>query len=251
MVIEDALLPFFGKQITYYALMALLGCAASTIMAIVYAVRVKTEVRQAFVSTAIIYLLGACATFFSASTPALLRPFGVILGTVGVTAVYVLLSKWWHQPTLAVFSAFTLPMYLGFTKFGCFFTGCCYGLPTKGDFSVTYGFHTVCGHTGTPLFPLQLFTALLLVGLAIIVLVIGFVRKQITMPYLPLALMLMMYLGCACLGDPNANRMILNGINFALILFWLITAITVGGTIGYILRKRRCHKEDFKEERKK
>ncbi len=56
----------------------------------------------------------------------------------------------------------SMPLLYGISKLGCFFAGCCYGLPYNGFFSVTYS-----SGLNIPLFPIQLLESLVFIGLFI------------------------------------------------------------------------------------
>lgn len=71
---------------------------------------------------------------------------------------------------------FCVPLAHGFGRVGCFMAGCCYGIPYKGIFAVTYP-EVSFGPSGMACFPIQLFEALLLWLLSLIVYVVS-VRKR-------------------------------------------------------------------------
>ena len=60
------------------------------------------------------------------------------------------------------YTTLSLPLIYSFTKIGCFFTGCCYGIPYEGIFSVTYP-HVI----NRPLLPIQLIEVIIFFALFI------------------------------------------------------------------------------------
>jgi len=75
--------------------------------------------------------------------------------------------------------ATVLPLGHAFGRVGCFFGGCCYGMPYDGIFSYTYE-GPLIGQTpiGVPLFPVQLFEAGCLVLIFSAMMVIFFKTKE-------------------------------------------------------------------------
>ena len=62
----------------------------------------------------------------------------------------------------------SMPLLYGVSKLGCFFAGCCYGIPYDGFLSVTY-----TAGLNIPLFPIQLLESLVFIGLFIGLLLIN------------------------------------------------------------------------------
>lgn len=87
--------------------------------------------------------------------------YGGLIG--GILGIYIYTRKY-KLPTIDYFdtAASVVPLGHAFGRVGCFFAGCCYGMPYSGRFSVTYT--TTAGMTplNTPLFPVQLLEASLL-----------------------------------------------------------------------------------------
>lgn len=82
---------------------------------------------------------------------------GGILGMFAYTHMYKL-------PTIDYFdaAASVVPLGHAFGRVGCFFAGCCYGMPHDGKFSVVYTETAGMTPLNTPLFPIQLVEAFLL-----------------------------------------------------------------------------------------
>ena len=78
--------------------------------------------------------------------------------------VILIFTRMYKMPTIDYFdtAASVVPLGHAFGRVGCFFAGCCYGMPYSGKFSVVYT--TTAGMTplNTPLFPIQLVESILL-----------------------------------------------------------------------------------------
>ena len=85
---------------------------------------------------------------------------GLIGGILGI----LIFTRMYKMPTIDYFdtAASVVPLGHAFGRVGCFFAGCCYGMPYSGKFSVVYT--TTAGMTplNTPLFPIQLVESILL-----------------------------------------------------------------------------------------
>ena len=91
--------------------------------------------------------------------------------------------------TLKFFDLFALVMPLGHAigRVGCFYSGCCYGMHYDGPFSVEYTKTLGMTPLNTPLFPIQLIEALLLMILFSVLMFMYFKMRKaglITATYL-------------------------------------------------------------------
>lgn len=86
---------------------------------------------------------------------------GAILGSTGALAFYLYYKK---IPLLSLLDRISLyaPLAQSFGRVGCFFAGCCYGLPTTLRLSVTYNHPNNLAPLNCALHPSQLYSALLL-----------------------------------------------------------------------------------------
>lgn len=78
---------------------------------------------------------------------------GVPLGTA---------LMWWRgMPILATWDAFAtaFPIGHGITRIGCFFAGCCWGLPSASPWAVTYTHDLAIGPHDVAVHPVQLYEA--------------------------------------------------------------------------------------------
>ena len=100
---------------------------------------------------------------------------GLAGGLVGIL-VYAKQFRMRIEKLLEIYAT-VLPLGHAFGRLGCFFAGCCYGMPYDGKFSCTY--HVSIGNTPTniSLFPIQLAEA---IGLVIIfsLLLIVYLKTQ-------------------------------------------------------------------------
>lgn len=90
-----------------------------------------------------------------------LSVLGAILGATGALATYLRYKKIPLLPLLDRISLYT-PIAQSFGRLGCFFAGCCYGLPTDFAFSVTYTHPNNLAPLNCALHPSQLYSAILL-----------------------------------------------------------------------------------------
>ena len=93
-----------------------------------------------------------------------------ILGTIiGVIAFLLVYFAWYRTPVLPLldfFSAYA-PIIQGFGRIGCFLAGCCYGKSSTMPWAITYTNSAVEAPLCIALHPSQLYSALLLFGIAI------------------------------------------------------------------------------------
>ena len=83
--------------------------------------------------------------------------FGAVLG------VYIY-CKHFKVPIMPIISIFTplIPFVHGFGRIGCFFAGCCYGIPYSGPFAIQFPYNVQSPQLSlVPRFPVQLLEALL------------------------------------------------------------------------------------------
>ncbi len=68
--------------------------------------------------------------------------------------------------------ALALPPVVAVQKVACFLAGCCHGRPTSLPWGVTFPADSLCATPGVPLHPLQLYDALLALGIGVVLLVV-------------------------------------------------------------------------------
>src|SRR6266404_819732 len=88
--------------------------------------------------------------------------------------------------------AFLLPPVFSVQKVGCFLAGCCFGCETSMPWAVVFPEDSVCKLAGVPIHPLQIYDALLPLGILITIALADRVGGNTTRPFL-LPLMVGMY----------------------------------------------------------
>lgn len=168
----------FGRLVAYYGLMILLGIFASIPLAYfqVRRFRLKADDLVVICGIGIFFgIIGAKALYLFVSrefidvsmladlsyTASLLNGGFVFLGGVAAgfpAAIFCSRKlKISVQPYIQACMG-CIPIVHGFGRIGCFLTGCCYGIPYSGFFSVVYT-QSQFAPNGTGLFPVQLLEA--------------------------------------------------------------------------------------------
>lgn len=90
-----------------------------------------------------------------------LSVLGAILAAIGALVVYLYCKK---IPPLLLLDRISLyiPLAQGFGRLGCFFAGCCYGLPTNHWIAITYSHPNHLAPLDCALHPSQLYAAAIL-----------------------------------------------------------------------------------------
>ncbi len=178
--------PFFtilGREIPVYGVFYFFGIGIA-VLAAIFLSRGRLpsyEIVYSAVYTVLGAVAGAKILFIAVSFPEILAlkiPFLSVLkggfvfygGLIGGIVGLLLYCKQFHLPffSFADLYAAVLPLGHAFGRLGCFFAGCCYGMPYVGPFSVTY--HQTLGDTplNIPLFPIQLLEAVALIVLFVL-----------------------------------------------------------------------------------
>ena len=102
---------------------------------------------------------------------------GLIGGAIGI----IIYTKMYKLSTLKFFDLYAVVLPLGHAigRIGCFYSGCCYGMPYDGIFSCVYTKTLGMTPLNTPLLPIQLIEALLLFILFVVSIII-FLKKPKT-----------------------------------------------------------------------
>jgi phosphatidylglycerol---prolipoprotein diacylglyceryl transferase len=88
--------------------------------------------------------------------------------------------------------AFLLPPIFSVQKVACFLAGCCFGCQTSVPWAVVFPDNSLCELAGVPIHPLQVYDALLPLGILIVIAFVDRVGGNTTRPFL-LPLMVGMY----------------------------------------------------------
>ncbi len=176
-------LEIFGRQIPLYGLCLVVGTVIGVLLLYLTASKkglLRDDALYSALYALIGGLLGAKLLYlltvlpilvghfadFSGSFSALYALFaggyvyyGGLLG--GVFAMW-LYSRQFQTPFLPYLdhAAIFLPLVHAFGRVGCYFAGCCYGIPYQGIFAVSFPPETL-GLAGVALFPVQLLESLL------------------------------------------------------------------------------------------
>lgn len=95
--------------------------------------------------------------------------YGSLLFVIPTTVWYFRKQKWPVWPMLDKLSIAGCVIHL-FGRFGCFFAGCCYGLPTEGSFGIRFTDHAAQAKPlNTLLHPTQLYSVFLIGSILVIV----------------------------------------------------------------------------------
>lgn len=194
---------FLGKEIPLYGLFFFIGVfVAGGIAALICKKRgiAIFDLVSSAVFTMIFAIVGAKLLFVIVSMDYIIEVFnieglsitdkiGAVLnggfvfygGFIGGFAGLVVYCKAFKEKLWKYLDIYAtvLPLGHAFGRVGCFFGGCCYGMPYDGIFSYTYE-GPLIGKTpiGVPLFPVQLFEAGCLVLIFAAMMVIFFKTKE-------------------------------------------------------------------------
>ena len=86
--------------------------------------------------------------------------YGGLIGGILAALIYYFIYK---DKRFIKYTIISLPLMYGFAKLGCFFNGCCFGIPYDGILSVTYP-HVM----SKSLFPVQLLDTIAFIGIFMI-----------------------------------------------------------------------------------
>lgn len=90
-------------------------------------------------------------------------------GAIGIIVGSVIFAKLSNESRVIKSNILSLPLMYSIAKLGCFFCGCCYGIPYNGIFSVTY-----TDGLNIPLFPVQLLESLIF----LLIFIFAFLNKK-------------------------------------------------------------------------
>ena len=241
--IDTSQISLFGRIISIYALMPVAGAAAASLAALVYAKLKGINKEMAFRLTLVVLLISAVMQLYENHMPYWLLPFAVLFGSSAVVALYAYAGKRENKTCEYLgLSSVIMPIYLGFSKTGCFFTGCCYGKRYDGAFSVTYCKNAFCQVKNIPLFPIQLLTAVLLIITAAVAFAI-LIKNQSSLTWLcAVSFMWTVYYGCSSFGDKSSNLMIIGQTDFSKIICLTAFVIFLIVTVAEIKRSKNEEK---------
>lgn len=189
-------LMIFGKEIPIYGICFFGGIFAAAVVCVLLSGRQAILPTYDIIYSAVYVMIGAVAgsklLFLAVSFQEIIElqlPLIAVIkggfvfygGLIGGFAGLVIYSRQFHMalaPFLDIYAA-VLPLGHAIGRIGCFFGGCCYGIPYSGWGHVVY--HETVGNTPTetPLLPIQLIESGCLFLLFTVLLVI-FMRKPLS-----------------------------------------------------------------------
>ena len=185
----------FEKEVPAYGLFFYIGIAAAALVGALICKRKKIErfdLACSAIYTMIGAVVGAKLLFIAVSLEDIIRYsiplvdvikggfvfYGGLIGGILGLFIYCKQFKGKFLQYGELFAT-VLPLGHAFGRVGCFFAGCCYGMPYDGPFSHTY--HSVAGGMtplGVPLLPVQMIEAVVLVLIFVFMLIMYFKTKD-------------------------------------------------------------------------
>lgn len=172
----NSTISLFGYEIPLYGIFFYFGTAIATTMAILLRRRVKIDIFD-IAGSGVYVMIGAIAgaklLFLAISAKQLIEQhipieaaikggFVFYGGLFGGALGLIIYTKQFNMDLWRFADLYTtvLPLGHAFGRIGCFFAGCCYGIPWEHG----YTYHSTVGATplGIPLLPIQLIEAVLL-----------------------------------------------------------------------------------------
>ncbi len=124
----------------------------------------------------------------------------------------------------------SLPLIYGISKLGCFFAGCCYGIPYNGFLSITY-----TSGLNIPLFPIQLLESVIFI---IIFLLLLKIHKKYNANIINITILICAFIKFVLdfLRYDHLTKMITTNQIISIILILIVI-------VNYIIKSRRNKKE--------
>ena len=242
-----------GREIPLYGLMFLLGAMLAAVAALILAKVRKITVLD--LACSVVYVmfgsfLGAKIVFIIVTLPKIIELnlswqsfvfggfvfYGGLLG--GGTALILYTHRYRDETDLFDVYAAVLPLGHALGRVGCFFAGCCYGIPYSGRWAHTYTESVGMTPLGVPLLPIQLIESAGLVLLFAVQMVLFFTigknKKGINAVTYLTVYPVMRFIIEFFRGDPERGRIgVLSTSQIISIALVLVTAAVL------LYRKRR------------
>ena len=183
--------PYFtilGRQIPLYGICFYIGIFVAALVALFICTRKHTawyDVAYSGVYAMIGAMIGAKLLFFMVSFRQIIAEnipliamikggFVFYGGLAGGILGLLIYAKQFRMQIGKLFEIYAtvLPLGHAFGRLGCFFAGCCYGIPYNGTFSCTYSVSIGNTPTHTPLLPIQLIEAIGLIAIFVLLLTV-------------------------------------------------------------------------------
>ncbi len=186
----------FEREIPIYGVFFYIGIFIAAGIALLISPQKKVEryeIAYSGVYTMIGAMLGSKLLFIAVSLKQIIREnipleavikggfvfYGGLIGGILGLFIYCKQYKVAFAP-LCEIMATVLPIGHAFGRIGCFFAGCCYGIPYDGIFSCTYSYSYGTTPLGISLLPVQLIEAVLLLLVFIVLLIVYFKTRDKT-----------------------------------------------------------------------
>ena len=194
----------FGREIPIYGVCFYIGIFIAAGIALLISPRKKVEryeIAYSGVYTMIGAILGSKLLFIAVSLKQIIQDnipleavikggfvfYGGLIGGILGLFIYCKQYKVAFSP-LCEIMATVLPLGHAFGRIGCYFAGCCYGIPYNGVFSCTYSYSYGSTPLGISLLPIQLIEAFFLLAIFIVLLIVYFKTNEKTGFAVPLYL---------------------------------------------------------------
>lgn len=186
----------FGREIPVYGVCFFLGIFIAAGVALLISPKKKVEryeVAYSGVYTMIGAMLGSKLLFIAVTLKTIIEEkipleaiikggfvfYGGLIGGIIGLFIYCKIYKVPMAPICEIMAT-VLPLGHAFGRVGCFFAGCCYGIPHNGSFSYTYKYTYGTTPLGVPLLPVQLIEAISLLAIFVFMLTVYLKTKEKT-----------------------------------------------------------------------
>lgn len=243
---------FFGKTIPFYGLFLYIGVLLASAVCLFLCKKRKHPIGDLVAAASYAMIGGMCGSkllFLAVSWKQILAlhlPLEAVIkggfvfygGVIGGLLGVVIYAKQFKRTLIDYLDLFAVPLPLGhaFGRIGCFYGGCCYGRPYSGPWHHVY--HTsfdLNTPLDTPLFPVQLISAIGLFFLFIALLIVFLRSKKIGTTFYAyvIAYPIMRFAVEFLRGDRE------RGLYFGLsIAQWVSLAVLLGLTVYFAAKKR-------------
>lgn len=184
----------FGREIPVYGICFYIGIFIAAGVALLISPKKKVEryeIAYSGVYTMIGAMLGSKLLFLAVTLKTIIEEnipleavikggfvfYGGLIGGILGLFIYCKIYKVQMAPICEIMAT-VLPLGHAFGRIGCFFAGCCYGIPYDGIFSCTYKYTYGTTPLGIPLLPVQLIEAISLFIIFIIMLTVYLKTKE-------------------------------------------------------------------------
>ena len=154
----------WGREFPLYTAIPIAGMVVAVVLNSILAKRRGLDPSFVFRVSLPIYFAFLLGQMMQDSVPQSLLLFFYPVAVFGIPVAFGLVGRLLGKNSAALqdLGVILVLVFAMAARLGCFFAGCCHGVPWDHFGSVVYGSNTHCPMWGTPLFPLQLVSALLI-----------------------------------------------------------------------------------------